>query len=221
MSNQQPPEHSQSKVSQPEQYPNGADPTDREGGAGAAGPPREESAASKFRQQVDSKQANLDDYDPEEQLWSGGYSPKAMIGTWVVISVVSVILLILPWFIEPFTILMALILLVSIWVVAALRYAWRRLGVHYQLTSQRFIHQTGVFTRDTDRIEVIDIDDVSFTQGPIQRMFDVGTIRITSSDRTHPSLRMIGISQVQEVAGLIDDIRRKERRNRSLHIESI
>lgn len=193
----------------------------RPAAAEAEGPLHEESAASKFRQQIASRQAGLDDYDPEEQIWSGGYSPKAMIGTWIVISLVSMVLLVLPWFIEQLTIWLALILVAAIWFVAALRYAWRRLGVHYELTTQRFIHQTGIFTRDTDRIEVIDIDDVSFTQGPIQRMFDVGTIRVTSSDRSHPSLSMLGISDVKAVAGLIDDIRRKERRKRSLHIESI
>jgi hypothetical protein len=32
---------------------------------------------------------------------------------------------------------------------------------------------------------------------------------------------MVGIAEVKDVAGLIDDIRRKERRQRSLHIESI
>jgi membrane protein YdbS with pleckstrin-like domain len=93
--------------------------------------------------------------------------------------------------------------------------------VHYELTSQRFIHQTGILTRATDRIEVIDIDDVSFTQGPVQRMLGVGRITVTSSDRSHPLLHMIGIGDVKSVAGLIDDVRRKERRRRSLHIEAI
>lgn len=181
----------------------------------------EESAASKFRQELASKQAGLEDYDPEEQLWSGGYSPKAMIGTWLVLAVASVVLLALPALTASMTILHALVAIVAIWVIAIIRYAWRRLGVHYQLTTQRFIHQTGILTRQTDRIEVIDIDDVSFTQGPVQRAFGVGTIRLTSSDRTHPNLAMQGIAGVQEVAGLIDDIRRKERRRRSLHIEHI
>ena len=115
----------------------------------------------------------------------------------------------------------ALVLVAVIWVFGGLLYGWRRLGFHYQLTTQRFIHQAGVFTRQTDRIEVIDIDDVSYTQGPIQRALGVGNISLTGSDRTHPTLSMIGIPNVKEVSGLIDDIRRKERRRRSLHIEAI
>ncbi|TWT76697.1 Bacterial membrane flanked domain protein [Planctomycetes bacterium CA13] len=181
----------------------------------------EESAASKFRQQVASKKSGLDDFEPEENLWSGRYSSKAMLGTWILMIASSLALLILAVLLEPFPLWAAGALILLIWVAGVFMYAWRRLGYHYQLTTQRFIHKTGIVTQRTDRIEVIDIDDVSFTQGPVQRMFGVGTIRLTGSDRTHPELQMLGIAEVDEVAGLIDDIRRKERRRRSLHIESI
>ena len=181
----------------------------------------DESPASKFRQQVASKQGDFDDYDPEENLWSGRYSSKAMVGTWIIMIVASIALLVLAIMIEPFSWSIAGILILVMWVLGISLYIWRRLGYHYQLTTQRFIHKTGIITQRTDRIEVIDLDDVSFTQGPVQRMFGVGTIRLTGSDRSHPELSMLGIAKVDEVAGLIDDIRRKERRRRSLHIESI
>ena len=181
----------------------------------------EETNATKFRQQVASKQSNLDDYEPEENLWTGGYSPKAMVGTWFAMGIATIGLVIAAFLSELLTAPIALGLIVLMWIAGGLIYAWRRLGFHYQLTTQRFIHQTGIMTRQTDRIEVIDIDDVSYVQGPVQRAFGVGTIHLTGSDRTHPSLSMIGIDKVQEVSGLIDDIRRTERRKRSLHIESI
>ncbi len=75
--------------------------------------------------------------------------------------------------------------------------------------------------RVTDRIEVIDIDDVTYEQGIVQRMLGVGTIRMSSSDRSHPELVLSGIDGVERVADMIDDIRRKERRKRGLHIEAI
>jgi len=181
-------------------------------------------AAEKFREQVQSTQEPIEDYEPEEELWNGGYSAKAMVGTWVLLGLVSVATLILPFFV-PFlaflSVPISLVVIVGMWLIGAGIYGVRRFGVHYELTSQRFIHQTGILTRDKDRIEVIDIDDVSFTQGPVQRMFGVGRITITSSDRSHPLLHMIGIADVKSVAGLIDDVRRKERRRRSLHIEAI
>jgi hypothetical protein len=73
----------------------------------------------------------------------------------------------------------------------------------------------------TDRIEVIDVDDVSCEQGIVERMLGVGTIRIQSSDRTHPELSLLGIENVRQVAELIDDTRRKERQRRGLHIEAV
>ena len=173
-------------------------------------------AAQKFRDGIESKQSGIDDHEPEEELWTGDYSGKAMIGTWILIGLASIGLVAVS-VVAP----LALIGIPVLWLIVGLVYAWRRMGVHYQLTSQRFIHQLGILTRKTDRIEVIDLDDVSFTQGPVQCIFGVDKIVLTGSDRTHPTLAMIGIVDVKEVAGLIDDVRRQERRRRSLHIESI
>ena len=107
--------------------------------------------------------------------------------------------------------------LLVLWMAVITIYVVRRLGQHYELTTQRFIHQNGVLVRKTDRIEVIDIEDVSYTQGIIQRMLGVGTIQISGRDQSHPVLVLSGIDNVPEVASLIDDVRRDERRKRSLH----
>lgn len=160
----------------------------------------------------------------ERSLWQGGYSPKAMYGTWALCAVATIAALVIVgmffadqqnvWLITGAVILLG-------WCVAIGVYLTRRLGMHYELTTQRFVHQLGIVVRRTDRIEVIDIDDVSYTQGIIQRMLGVGTITITGSDRTHPELVLYGIDRVPEIASLLDDVRREERRRRSLHIESI
>ena len=97
---------------------------------------------------------------------------------------------------------------------------YRRWSMYYELTTQRFIHTQGILTRTTDRVDVIDIDDVSYTQGVVQRILGVGTIRLMSKDQSHPSLNLLGIDQVARVSGMIDDVRRKERRKRSLHIDA-
>lgn len=161
------------------------------------------------------------DDEVERSLWEGGYSGKAMLGTWVGCGAISIAILAaaIAWESLPFT--WGLIGVAVLWLVAAGTYAWRRLGIAYELTTQRFIHQSGVLSRRTDRIEVIDIDDVTYRQGPVQRILGVGEIIIESSDRSHPELRMLGIDNVRKVADLIDDVRRKERRRRSLHIEAV
>lgn len=160
----------------------------------------------------------------ERSLWKGGYSAKAMYGTWLISAVLTAAALAALWmFGDRHRALWPAggAAIVAWWCIAICTYLYRRLSVHYELTSQRFIHQRGFMVRRTDRIEVIDIDDVSFVQGIIQRMLNVGTITLISSDRTHPELRLSGIDQVATVSNMIDDVRRDERRRRSLHIESV
>lgn len=189
-------------------------------------PLSESPARDQFGKAAAEKMDTANSTPPERSLWKGGYSPKAMYGTWVLAGVASIAILIgvalfakgdhvgTIWMVAGAVILVG-------WCIAIGMYLYRRLSMHYELTTQRFVHQVGILLRQTDRIEVIDIDDVSFTQGIIQRVLGVGTIRITGSDRTHPELTLYGIDKVQEIASLLDDVRREERRRRSLHIESI
>lgn len=160
--------------------------------------------------------------EAESEAWQGSYSGKAMVGAWVAALVASigigVAMVLIP---EPTLYLAGGVVIGLIWIVLLLTLAYRKLSIHYKLTSQRFVHRAGILRRLTDRIELIDIDDVSVIQGLIQRMMGVGSIRITSSDRTHPELVLTGIDDVQRVAALIDDLRRAERRKRSVHIEAV
>lgn len=182
-------------------------------------PPSPTDAHEKFQQAARSRQG--DDTHEESDVWHGTYSPKAMIGWWISAGVITLVALVIGivYLSGHFGWLFLTILLG--WAILVGRYLYRRFGVHYYLTTQRFIHEAGILWRRTDRIELIDIDDVTFKQGPVQRMFDVGTIHISSSDRTHPEMDLPGIEAVRHVADQIDDLRRKERRRRGLHIEAV
>jgi uncharacterized membrane protein YdbT with pleckstrin-like domain len=111
--------------------------------------------------------------------------------------------------------------LVVLWGGLAMVLTYRRLSVRYRLTTYRLFHERGLLSRTTDRLEVIDIDDVRVHQGVIERLLGVGTVRIESSDRTDPELSLPGIDEVRAVADLIDNTRRKERERRGLYIEAV
>ena len=187
----------------------------------SAGDPK--SLQSEFQPRVGMSQ------EPENRLWEGGYSAKAMYGTWLILAAVSLaviaamivlpILKVLPP-IETHVWWIVLGALLGTWVLGVATFLYRRLSVHYELTTQRFIHSRGILVRTVDRIDVIDIDDVSYVQGIVQRTLGVGKIQLQSKDRSHPSLLLAGIDQVERVSGMIDDVRRKERRKRSLHIDA-
>lgn len=160
---------------------------------------------------------------PEEELWEGRYSKWAMIEGWMAAAVVSLALILVGLFgnVPGSAWLLLMGGVVAIWLALLARYFYMRFSRHYQLTNQRFTHMRGLLWRQTDRIETIDIDDVAFTQGPVERLLGIGTVRISSSDHSHPELSLPGIDNVRAVAELIDDARRKERRRRGLYIESV
>ena len=162
--------------------------------------------------------------DVEREIWAGNYSARDMIGYWVggAVGVLagSIVVALLPgqagwaW-------LVYFIVALALWAWLAGLALYRKLSDHYVLTTQRLKHRSGILFRQSNRIELIDIDDVMYRQGPVQALLGVGRIHLISSDASHPSLVMNGIADVQQVADLIDDARREERRKRGLHIESI
>jgi len=160
--------------------------------------------------------------EPEHELWRGGYSAKAMYGGWAfatLITVAAMGLAALAY--NPAFGIAAAVTVPAVWIFFLLTLIYRRLFVSYTLTSQRFLHQRGLLRRVNNRILLIDVDDVSFEQGLMERFFDVGTITLTSTDATDPKLRMIGIGNVQRVANLIDDARREERRKRAIYMANV
>jgi len=202
-----------------------SEPAGAEESAGAT-PDSSRTPADRIRDSL--KPATEGAEDEEKELWRGTYARRTMVGTWLLCGLATVVLLALGiWFsvkgwipvgVRWGTILVALLVL---WGYPALLLVYRRLSIRYRLTTQRFFHEEGILRHVTDRIEVIDMDDISFDQTILQRLVNVGTIHITSSDRSHPILDIHGIEDVEKVASLMDDARRKERIRRGLHIEAV
>ena len=77
---------------------------------------------------------------------------------------------------------------------------YRRLSVRYLLTTQRLIHERGILRRVNDRIELLEIDDITVEQGIWERMAGVGTIRILFARSHRSRVALPGIENVHEVA---------------------
>jgi membrane protein YdbS with pleckstrin-like domain len=157
----------------------------------------------------------------EEPLWSGSYSPKAMAGWIIGAGVLTIAAAIGASLAGTGAWIAFAIGAVLVWAALALVALYRRMTVRYELTTFRLFHESGLLSRTRDRIEVIDIDDVTLRQGLIERMFDVGTIYVQSSDMTHGNLSMTGIENARQVTDLIDNTRRAERQRRGLFMENV
>ena len=164
--------------------------------------------------------------DKEVDLWEGGFSGKSMFGSWFVAGVVTIAGIVAISMIpairnNSYALYTAIGFLVLMWGYLFSVLMYRKLGMHYELTSQQLKHREGILFRKIDRIELIDIDDVNYRQGPIQAILGVGNITIRSSDSSHPELIMYGIADIANVSDMINNARRQERRKRGLHIEAI
>lgn len=158
----------------------------------------------------------------EQILWEGGYSAKAMFGGWLLAAFMTMVVTGIGMVADIRQgLFLGLLAAALCFGGTGLYVMYLKLSVHYHLTSQRFVHQMGLLHRTTDRIEVIDVDDVAFSQGLFQRVVGVGTIKIMSSDCSHSELFLDGIDRVAHVAGLIDEARRAERLRRGLFIEAV
>jgi membrane protein YdbS with pleckstrin-like domain len=175
----------------------------------------------KLRQGLESKMIDPRSDEAEIVLWQGSYSPKAMMGGWLLSLVVTIIAFVAGAFFPPVGWFVAGAIALAFWGGHLVLLIYQRMSHEYKLTNQRFIHASGILRRVTDRIEVIDIDDVQVTQGFVERFLGVGTIRLLSSDVSTPLTTLVGIDEVTKISTLIDDTRRAERRKRSVHIEAV
>lgn len=184
-----------------------------------------EGAAAAIRQRIAGRAASTDlpEDDVEKELWQGTFSWKGMIGEMATSLLLTLGAAVFAIFFSPNqqTSLGIGGAVLLVWIGLALLLFYRKISIRYHVTSQRLVHKMGFFFRITDRIEMIDVDDVRLTEGLVERMFGTGTIYLRSSDRSHPELRLRGIDNAREVARLIDNARRKERIRRGLHIESV
>ncbi|HEV3137825.1 MAG TPA: PH domain-containing protein, partial [Pirellulales bacterium] len=160
---------------------------------------------------------------PEETLWEGRYSPKAALGPLVGCALASIAVVVIAAVLGSGRVAwtVALVVVVAVWLAALGLVARKRLGIRYKLTNQMFYHQRGILTRTTDRIEVIDIDDITYTQGLFERLVNVGRIEVLSSDRTNPKFCVEGVENVEEVAKTMDRARRAERIRRGVSVDSL
>lgn len=103
--------------------------------------------------------------------------------------------------------------------------AWRYLQTKmtiYSLTSERLIKKSGVLNKQTDEIELYRIKDYSLDEPLVQRIFGLGSISLVTSDRSHPSVAIVGIKEADKVRNLFRaqvEIVRKNRGVREVDVE--
>lgn len=166
--------------------------------------------------------------DPDVELWSASYSIWGMIGTWVLLAIVTLAVTVLDFFLMrgPFFKDHALLLwevslgLVGLVWLFFLIIAWYRAAtIRWRLTTYRFYNQKGFVFRSVDSMEVIDIDDIALHHNLLERLVGVGRIILRTKDPSDPILVLEGVPNPEEAFKKIDKARRDEQIRRSIKVQ--
>jgi membrane protein YdbS with pleckstrin-like domain len=189
---------------------------------GAAETPAD--ARSRIEQMVESDR---------ETLWVGRYSFKGIVPWMILAGLVLILLAFVGWWVAShewkwwgdwggrWFWQTTWIGVIGVWLWQLLLFAWRRLAHRYRLTPQTFFHERGIVFRSTSPIEIVGIDDMTFEQTILERLFGVGTIRLLSKDMSDPMVVMKGLPNVKDAFAKIDQARRAERRARAVRVDNV
>ena len=165
---------------------------------------------------------------PEEELWRGRPSLKVFAPWWALWFLGLVVLGVIHFAWIPkshrgadgLMILYAVILGVpALWIFWS--YLVDRFTIRYRLTTQRIFKEVGLIRRNVNEVELIRVDDVSVSQGILQRVFNVGKVTVISTDSTDPRLEIDGIENPLQVKEQIRTHMKKSRSGSTLNIQNL
>ncbi len=137
---------------------------------------------------------------PEFDVWQGTPSQVINLGTFLVALVSLSLTYPLSLFVDigsPLGIGLAVILTLPMF-----RALWKWLvvkNIRYELTSQRLKTHTGVFNKSTDELELYRVRDYSHDRPFFLRLFGLGNIVLTTSDKSTQSVLMRAIRDGESV----------------------
>lgn len=82
----------------------------------------------------------------------------------------------------------------------------------YSLYEDRLVIQTGIFTRHTEEIRLYRVLDVSLKQSLFQRLFRLGSVKVSTADATAPKQFIHDVRYPDSVRRLISDAAEEQRK---------
>jgi membrane protein YdbS with pleckstrin-like domain len=162
---------------------------------------------------------------PEDDVWEGGFSPKAMAGSFIVCAFASIACLtgaVIAFVRDPAWLGGVLLLAIPVlWLAQASRVVKRCWSVRYRLTDRRLFVQIGLFSCQKHQIELAQVEAVRIRQNMLDRVLDVGSIEILTRDRHIGRLLLEGVDNVDLVAEKIRSIGRRLRERQAVPVEGV
>lgn len=118
----------------------------------------------------------------ESIIWEGSQSQVLNFGIFISMGVISLIIVVLSVMFFPIAAVVAAIPLVYMFV------KWIVVKNHkYKVTTERIFYTTGIFSKKTEALELYRARDVDMYEPFWQRLFKLGNVSLTTSDKTSPT----------------------------------
>jgi len=152
----------------------------------------------------------------EEIIWQGSQSQVLNFGIFISMIIVAVIVLVLSLMFFPLAAVLTVVPLFYVFV------KWLVVKNHkYKVTTERIFYTTGIFSKKTEAMELYRVRDVDMYEPFWQRLFKLGNIAITSSDKTAQNFLLKAVPNPSELLNNIRknvEIRRDVKRVRGIEL---
>lgn len=147
--------------------------------------------------------------EQERLLWQSRYSVRSVLGATLGGALVTTLLIVAVLKIPPLrqypTVWATTLALIGlIWIGILIWTIYRKLACSYRLTTQRVIRRSGLIRVRENPVELLDLENVTYRQGFLGALTNVGNIHLKFTDAAKPNMTMSGIARVSQVAELID-----------------
>lgn len=143
-----------------------------------------------------------DSEGPETELWRSAPSGKAYSHYWIGSAVFAAVMIYVALQFE--NIRTAAFIVASLPMVYTVGLvAFVKLSTRYRLTTQRVFIETGILNKKLMETELYKIDDVCVSQNLLQRLFNVGVVKLAASDADSRMIELEGVENPVEVKEIV------------------
>ncbi|MBZ0203610.1 MAG: PH domain-containing protein [Ignavibacteria bacterium] len=152
----------------------------------------------------------------EEIIWEGSQSQVLNFGIFISMGIVLVVIGFLSLLFFPPAAVLGIIPLIYIFI------KWITVKNHrYKITTERIFYTTGIFSKKTEAMELYRVRDVDMYEPFWQRLFKLGNISLSSSDKTTANFLLRAVPKPAELMNNIRksvEIRRDVKRVRGIEV---
>ena len=136
----------------------------------------------------------------EQIIWEGSQSQVLNFGIFISMTIISLVVITLSVLFFPLAAFLSVIPLFYLFI------KWITVKNHkYKITTERIFYTTGIFSKKTEALELYRVRDVDMYEPFWQRIFKLGNIALTTSDKT--SMNFL-LKAVPNPAELMNNIRK-------------